>query len=121
MSAQRLHAAARVLRHHATAATPGPWGVGNDTIVGSDMKQTSRGSCSYKTQVCETDPFNYQDTLDEEYAEEQAEFDADYIATVHPGVALALADWLDQTAHDEAWIETNRALRVADLILGSNS
>jgi hypothetical protein len=57
----------------------------------------------------------------------RARTDARYVATMHPGVGLALADWLDDDAEmcesltlanlgpDEA------ALRIADLILGGTN
>lgn len=60
--------------------------------------------------------------------------DAAYIATMHPGVGLALADWLDNAAEDAEMMQsggplerhpdirvtfnTKRALGLADLILG---
>lgn len=44
---------------------------------------------------------------------------ADYIAAVHPGVGLALADWLDSAAEDAEQIGADyRALAVARAING---
>ena len=46
---------------------------------------------------------------------------AAYIATMHPGVGLALADWLDRVAEHSgryAGVLVDDALRLADLILG---
>lgn len=57
----------------------------------------------------------------------------EYVATMHPGVGVALADWLDDHASlGESWDSTRRgngvqyvydptALRIADLILGRES
>lgn len=120
MSANRLRTAARVLRHHANAATPGPWGVGNDTTVAQNMEQVAPGRCRYTQKVAAPNPWDYEDAPDDEHAEERARFDADYIATMHPGVALALADWLDAAARDEEAgpMRGDRyPLAVADLIL----
>lgn len=125
MSANRLRAAARVLRHHANAATPGPWGVGNDTIVAQNMEQVAPGRCRYTQKVAEPNPWDYEDALDDEHAEEQARFDADHIAMMHPGVALAFADLLDAEAafvarwpgHEQQSVGAPEAFRVADLIL----
>lgn len=48
-----------------------------------------------------------------------------YIAAMHPGVGLAVADWLDDAA---AWMDIPRtvnhdakAIEIADLILGDRS
>ena len=112
MTADRLREAARVLREDATAAThgaPGPW----RTWITSDRKWTIVDSNSHGTLAparCVDDDV------------------ATYIATMHPGVGLALADWLDTAANNaerNGWMagytEAMRgtsAVRIADLILG---
>ena len=131
MSALRLGEAARVLRERAEAATPGPWTVvpgasnvwhfpeeGTPTLVvgGTGAARVQRRSTEARLS------------------------DAAYIATVHPGVGLALADWLDAVAlRAEEVADTlpagsatttvvqrstidgwNEACRLADLILGGD-
>lgn len=100
MSAARLREAARVLRERAEAATPGPWEMFRDPIGIHVESGGERGLIA----------------------------DAVYIATMHPGVGLALADWLDTAANNaerNGWMagytEAMRgtsAVRIADLILG---
>lgn len=100
MSAARLREAARVLRERAEAATPGPW-----MVDGSQVYPTAHGA----PLVAATRTHSLSDTPD-----------AAYIATVDPLVALALADWLDDTA-DMAKYHARHALAVADAILGEAS
>ena len=112
MSADRLREAARVLRERAESATgasyhwtPLPAGEG-----------VARVFCG-RVLVAKTD-----ETIGGSGA------NAAYIATMHPGVGLALADWLDDEAGrielaDNGWDARpyEAALRLADLILGSAS
>ncbi len=44
----QIRRAAQLMRERAQAATPGPWSVGNDTVVGSEIEQTGPhfASCS---------------------------------------------------------------------------
>lgn len=83
MSADELRQAAATLRERAEKAADGPWtfqtyGNGHPPLViGSD-----RGG-----------DIAVAETLDKPHLS-----DARYIATVHPGVGLALADWLDAEA-----------------------
>lgn len=125
MSAQRLRDAAKVLRERAEAAKPGPWvaadehgDLGPDAVPAWCVCQMRPGhehmspTEGYVTDVAQT------------FSDSQAvDHDATFIATVHPGVALALADWLDvatagylSTRLD--WSPEPAALAVADLILG---
>lgn len=116
-----LRAAAKLLRDRAEAAAPGPWHRAAD-------HERPRGQY----------PDNAIGYWDGEYARcvsysgtgQGAEADADavWIVTMHPGVGLALADWLESVA--ARWVgraELNyparhvfqqHALRVARLILG---
>ena len=97
--AEELRHAAKLLRERAGASDPGPWTVvppakfGELTLVqGADWAVArSHGN------------------------------EAAYIALMHPGVALALAGWLDQTATDEEYGEVtgfDEALAVARAVLG---
>lgn len=107
MSADRLREAARVLREDATAATrgaPGPW----RTWITSDRKWTIVDSNSHGNIA----PAR---CVDDDVAA--------YIATMHPGVGLALADWLDNLVGQHGAVEgttlrdDHPALALADLIL----
>lgn len=110
----RLREAARVLRERAEAATPGPWTFkdpfisastpdGEDCVVtAADDGAGAMGGIVYVP-------------------------DGRYIATMHPGVTLAVAEWLDLVAEvfpgsgSQTWDELAEAfpfLRVADAILG---
>ena len=113
MSADRLREAARVLRERAEAATPGPW-------------------LHIPASVCGPGTLGGGMTGDPEehvyMGNQHPPEDAAYIATMHPGVGLALADWLDTAANNaerNGWMagytEAMRgtsAVRIADLILG---
>ena len=99
MSAQRLRDAAKVLRERAEDATPGPW-----HAVVNDVRGVAR--------VLMTPDV-------ENFAIHGYPNDARFIATMHPGVALALADWLtEETVGRPFTAVSSRALAVADLILG---
>lgn len=111
MSADRLREAAKVLRERAEAATPGPWEIqqGTPTMGGGTWTLRTAGQPGIRLGVHE-----YQ----------HGPGNADYIATVHPGVGLALADWLDYEASIvSGWIpeSRSRAIVLADLILGGAS
>ena len=103
MSADRLREAAKVLREQAEAATPGPW----------RSVQGASGDLWW------VELPNTADVALDLHGE-----NATYIATMHPGVGLALADWLDDLAdHDASDLMPMErgALFLADLILGSAS
>ena len=106
MSAARLREAAKVLRERAEAATPGPW----------------RGEYSGKTGpvVMNAESHNALDHV-AKCSHFRPHSDAAYIATMHPGVGLALADWLDTEAEDFPYIDPERsqAVLITNLILGS--
>lgn len=120
MSAERLREAAKVLRERAQAATPGPWGVIDEVdgiragqpVVVSATKSGDRYARRVVS-VGQTRP-HVQPAIP----------NVAYIATMHPGVGLALADWLDRVAtHTGRYtgVMVDDALRVADLILGGTS
>lgn len=101
MSADQLRAAARVLRERALEAAPHPWesiaaGAWTGRIFAADSEMIAKVS----TEVSD-DHSN-----------------AEYIATMHPGVALALADWLDKADDVGDGFIPDEAFRVADQILG---
>ena len=117
MSAEKLREAAKALRERAEAATGDEWEHFPDGLV-------------WRTDDVPGDPT---------CAAAQVE-DAAYIATMHPGVGLALADWLDDVAAGWVWDEDGEggvwddgmpmalsqsldwhAARIADLILGGAS
>lgn len=116
-----LREAARVLRERAEAATPGPW-------------SAHRLSENVTTSAVRTVKPNYGDghISIATYAQYR---DAHFIATMHPGVALAVAEWLEVTVtwfdreaafikesqlkqFEDDWFTDERALAVADAILG---
>ena len=80
MNADRLREAARVLRERAEVASPGHW----------SWERTEKTVTVYEP---DEDAAIFEDemTLPE---------DAAFIATMHPGVALALADWIDEAGAD---------------------
>jgi len=90
MSAQMLRDAAKVLR--GTIGTPDD---GSDGwVIPGPWRVSGRGS----------GPFEIVPELDEDYgtiARTEYGNEAVYIATMHPRVGLALADWLDASA--SAW------------------
>jgi hypothetical protein len=90
-AADQLRQAAATLRERAGAATPGPWGSWGQHIV----KDTGRHTCGTGPDghFGAHEPGCGLDDLGQTATE-----DAAYIATVHPAVGLALADWLDATA-----------------------
>lgn len=82
MSAELLRRAAAKLREHAERATLAPWQAAEhegEWSVDGDIK-----------------PADHAWLADMRFGEQQA--DAEYIALMHPPVALALADWLDSEA-----------------------
>ncbi|WP_228981434.1 hypothetical protein [Streptomyces sp. DH12] len=109
--AETLRAAVEKLRALTTHATSGPWLATPDILVG--------GWAVAQAPLARPDGPYLADFVREE--------DARYIATMHPGVGAALADWLEATAEHLAvsthpdWQDTVAALplAVARQILGS--
>lgn len=101
---ERLREAARVLRERAEAATPGPWEyvVSEFESLGGDVLDVTTHGCSCDYSCNRTDPA--------------------YIATMHPVVGLALANWLDAQADTTCDCGTDEfALAVANLILATTT
>ena len=93
-----LRRAASVLRERAGNATPGPWtssrtdaGARYSALVAPTKHPDRRGAC------WDYDPA-YGGCL---VGESLIAADREYIALMHPPVALALADWLGVAAADE--------------------
>lgn len=98
MSAETLREAAKVLRERAEAATPGPWA--------ADQRGGVTGRFAGMTEVI-------SESTDQSHA--------DFIATMHPGVALALADVFERVANRADQIEGTMASPkiAASVIAGS--
>ena len=94
MSADLLRRAAALMRERAEAATPGPWRFTDSEAV-NDVWDGGMV-------VVSTDADPIANVLDEWYEPDPGEpapiNDAEHIASWHPAVALAVADWLDATA-----------------------
>ena len=124
MSADKLREAAKVLRERAKAATPGPWywePPSPDDWPSADESLMSSGAASkHGGDEVVLSGWGYD-------ASGISGSDADraYIATMHPGVGLLVAGWLDDAAAWEAVPRTvnhdQKAHDIADLILGGAS
>lgn len=90
MSADLLRRAAALMRERATGITPAPWSVGTFTceVRGNDGRNYVGST--------------YGGILGME------ELNAQHIASWHPAVALAVADWLDETADNWTRIDPLR-------------
>ena len=116
MSAERLRAAATLLRERAEAATPGPWEVLLSSTKHAYGVWSLRGECV---------------TIDRATSRKHVDgANASFVATMDPTVALAVADWLDWMADRSAsgnGIPAMRgqglaqALAVADAILAGGA
>lgn len=93
MSAERLREAARVLRERAEGATPGPWTRDASYAGNGDLLSENIVHSQWDVASC-----HGADVAPEDGRHLQARADADYLSTMNPTVALAVADWLDATA-----------------------
>ena len=84
---EELRSAASTLRRTAEQATPGPWAPADGSIPYGHRVGTAD----------QTDWVAWTGAI----TEERSEADAAHIATMHPGVSNALADWLDLFAATE--------------------
>jgi hypothetical protein len=90
MSADLLREAAEVLRALSNGATDGPWAAGHECDgVLAERRTVVRADGKRVVTVGQTRPHHHGP---------EAEVNVAYIATMHPGVGLALADWLDTMA-----------------------
>lgn len=87
--AEELREAARLMRERATAATEGPW---TAWVMGSEGYLVLRATGT----IHERGRNRVARVGLKDWDSDKA--DAEYIAGMHPGVALALADWLDDRA-----------------------
>lgn len=114
MSAAELRQAANTLRGWAEKATSGPW----EARLGGDHAWVALYDDEEKIPEGESLPSFEQ-------GGSATSYDAAYIATMHPGVGLALAAWLDDEARAVAAYHANKAnpfaLDLARLINGSAS
>lgn len=113
MSAQRLRDVASTLREVAEGASPAPW---------EQFKYPHAGrSGALELSGVRSVPIEATGEFDSEVSESIDETDARYIATMHPPVALALADWLDVVAiRASRVIETMRSPTVGDAVAREN-
>ena|ERR1035438_1386471 len=119
---ETLRSAAKLMRERASAATPGPWEYVNDFDIthGYEINEHGRAQANWIATVDAGD-----DELDEAG---MLPLNAAYIASMHPAVALAVADWLDNEARategmaDEApvlGLPDSHALATARAFLGT--
>src|SRR5574337_1643963 len=111
MSAELLRRAATILRERAATVDPGPWERG-DNVHGVVVRAGSNWPTGDDDAVTGTDGYAI----------------AGWVAMMHPGVGLALADWLGFMAWQHETFGPNmsgylldhshRALTVARLIVG---
>lgn len=98
-AAEFLREAATLLRERAEKATPGPWIVqehdGQANVLAASVPVAMDSDEYYGYGACS--PANAQ-----------------YLVAVHPGVALALADWLDLMVHGVVAVGTEAALQTVD-------
>ena len=110
MSAETLRKAAARMRERAETVTPGPWGVGNGHWIGTGIEQDGAGSFRFDRVLVELDDLNFDPNYQENVSEdtdpdEAVEAHAAHIASWHPTVARAVADWLDDTAERHYEVE----------------
>jgi hypothetical protein len=107
--ANEIHAASNRLLALTENATPGPWATAEGTIPHGYRVGTAD----------ETEWVAWTGAI----TEDRSEADAAFIATMHPGVASALAAWLQveafQVMHNGRTATTHHALAVARAINGT--
>jgi hypothetical protein len=123
MSAETLRRAARLMRERAEAARPSPWQVDaewwhdDDELGGMDSTNLVTAGGERKP-VAVTAPRDLND-------QHNRNADMAHVASWHPAVALAVADWLDSVAlaeRDEVnGADIHNALTVARDYLGESS
>jgi len=87
-----LRDAARLMRERAQAATSGPWETPPECPGEITYGYRREGSSHIATWIATID------VSDEDISEAELGANAEHIASMHPGVALAVADWLDRFA-----------------------
>lgn len=113
--AEILTVAAKLLREQAGNAqhiSPAPWTVDREGAYGTGVVLAKDGATIIADRSCD----DHEDAID-----------LPYIALVHPGVGLALADWLDSltgiefSEHGPMPDEMVHALTLARQLLGGES
>ncbi len=111
MSADLLREAANLMRERAEAASPSPWseyGYPVETVTGEGGESTVRDPDGFDVALMTSDQFD----------------DCPHIASWHPAVALAVADWLEATADEfdtECPSTYGDAIAVATTYLGRDA
>jgi hypothetical protein len=108
MSADLLRTAATLMRERAQMATSGPWHRVAEIGIATDASSLTHATAHHPAGLYDSIP------------------DAEHIASWHPLVALAVADWLESEADRArlAWqtarapLDASRALAVARAYLG---
>lgn len=95
--ADTLRAAARLMRQRADAATPGAWVAADSDDVETAWLDYDRPPSPFE-RATQYRPAPRQVAADHEMGGACARADAEHIASWHPGVALAVATWLDLAA-----------------------
>ena len=111
--AETIRRAAALMRERAEAATPGPW-VG---VIGKF--KDAEWPCVIAAQGDTKDPETW--LMGAGNGAANAEADATHSGSWHPGVALAVADWLDDAAHAYETFDgavPGHSLKVARAYLG---
>lgn len=95
--AQTLRRAAGLLRSYANMASPGPWRTHDTHVPAGGYTATVLAG-----EDNETRPVAWMPSFSNEpnAIDRQAYPDAIYVATMHPGIALLIADQWDQIADD---------------------
>jgi hypothetical protein len=136
--AETIRRAAKLMRERAGAATPGPWERPLDTryrdFVMAALPEGEQGS--YRDGLIPAEFASHKGPTGRYagqrervsvvsaaiwsiggFVRKRSGRDLDYIASWHPGVTLAVADWLDEVADDrhaclDGWV-VSAALRIA--------
>ena len=115
MSADELRQAAATLRERATNATYGGHGWRLADLAGANEVWADRDAAGYDAFMVATTATRLNPNPGTRGHDAAA-----YIATMHPGVGLALADWLDAQATDASEV-FHHAYDIARLINGGQS
>lgn len=115
MTAEILRRAAALMRERAEAAQPSPWVAFRARATNPLDRAPVIGVTRDLAVDYDTDLFATQKCRAE---------DAEHIASWHPAVALAVADWLEQVAEDGPFLTAqvkDKAATVARAYLGGTS
>ncbi|MFE6868343.1 hypothetical protein ACFVFS_17475 [Kitasatospora sp. NPDC057692] len=117
--ADLLRQAAQQLRDYATAAVPGPW---VPSIVRSPRSTVTSGIYSHAHPAgSAASEIAASGRKGRECGGITNADNAQYIALMHPGVGLLVADWLDSAATDAEMVGPDvQALAVARAVLGQD-